>query len=61
MKRQILIKSLENAGFYLLRNGGSHDIYTNGTTQVVIPRHRELNEITAKQIIKKAGFNPYLA
>lgn len=55
MKRQILIKNLENAGYYLLRHGGEHDIYTNGTIKVQVPRHRELNEITAKQIIKKAG------
>ena len=55
MKRQILIRNLENAGFYFLRHGGEHDIYTNDITQVQIPRHRELNEITAKQIIKKAG------
>lgn len=55
MKRQILIKNLENAGYYLLRHGGGHDIYTNGSIQLVVPRHKELNEITAKQIIKKAG------
>lgn len=55
MKRQILIKDLENAGYYLLRHGGGHDIYTNGELIIAVPRHREINEITAKQIRKEAG------
>jgi predicted RNA binding protein YcfA (HicA-like mRNA interferase family) len=38
----------------LIRHGGSHDIYRVGDVQVTIPRHNEINEITAKAIIKEA-------
>ena len=54
MKRRDLIKRIEGFGCELLRHGGKHDIYHNpktGSTQPV-PRHREINEILAKKIIK---------
>lgn len=53
MKRRELIKKLENAGWYLLRYGGNHDIYTNGKDIEPIPRHADINEKLAKKIIKK--------
>lgn len=55
MKRRDLIKKLIDNGWSLARNGASHDIYTNGKTSEPIPRHAEINEITAKSILKKAG------
>ena len=55
MKRRDLIKKLTDNGWSLARNGASHDIYTNGKTSEPIPRHAEINEITAKSILKKAG------
>ncbi|MCR6544614.1 type II toxin-antitoxin system HicA family toxin [Dehalobacterium formicoaceticum] len=55
MKRRDLIQKLEQNGWYFARHGSEHDIYTNGTKSQPIPRHREINEITAKNIIKKAG------
>lgn len=55
MKRRDLIKVLERNGWYYLRDGGRHDIYTNGENFEPIPRHREINEILAKAIIKKYG------
>ena len=55
MKRRELIKKLENAGWYLLRNGGNHDIYTNGKDIEPIPRHPDINEQLAKKIIRKRG------
>lgn len=54
-KRADLIKLLEKNGWYLKRNGGGHDIYTNGKESETIPRHRELKENLARAIIKKAG------
>lgn len=54
MKRYDLIAQLEQAGCYLIRRGGKHDIYHNpdsGKTEP-IPRHREINERLAKKIIK---------
>ena len=55
MKRKDLVKLLENKGWYLKRNGGNHDIYTNGKDIEPIPRHSEVNEKLAKAIIKKLG------
>ena len=54
-KRADLIKLLEKNGWYLKRNGASHDIYTNGKESETIPRHKELNENLARAIIKRRG------
>lgn len=32
--------------------GGKHEIWICGTTEVAIPRHREINEYTAEGIMK---------
>ena len=53
MKHRDLIKKLTDNGWYFLRDGGNHDIYTDGKNQEPIPRHREINERLAKNIIKK--------
>lgn len=53
MKRKDLVKLLEKNGWYLKRIGGNHDIYTNGKKIEPIPRHSEINERLAKEIIKK--------
>lgn len=53
MKRKDLIKLLEMNGWTLLRNGASHDIYTNGVKCEPIPRHNEIAESLAKAIIKR--------
>lgn len=55
MKRKDLIKLLEKNGWWLMRNGTNHDIYTNGKKSEPIPRHRELNEQLAKAIIRRQG------
>lgn len=55
MKRKDLIELLEQNGWYLKRNSGNHDIYTNGTDTETIPRHKEVKEILAKAIIKRRG------
>lgn len=53
MKRRVLIKKLEDSGWYLLRNGSNHDVYTDGVHKEEVPRHREINEYLARAIIKK--------
>ena len=55
MKRKDLINKLAQNGWYYLRDGGNHDIWTNGKYKESIPRHREINELLAKDIIKKYG------
>ena len=55
MKRKDLVKLLEKNGWYLKRNGGNHDLYTDGESTEPIPRHPEIKERLAKSIIKKLG------
>lgn len=55
MKRRDLIKLLERNGRYLKRNGGNHDIYTNGVDNEPISRQSEIKEDLAKAIIKRRG------
>lgn len=56
MKRRDLVKLLSKAGYKLERNSGDHTIYKkNGGNSVQVPRHNELNELTAKAILKIAG------
>ena len=55
MKRKYLVKFLESNCWWLARSGGGHDIYTNGTKSEPIPRHKEINELLAKAIIKRQG------
>ena len=54
MKRDDLIKKLNELGCTLVRHGGKHDWYANhknGEMQAV-PRHREINEHLARAIIR---------
>ena len=55
MKRRDLIKRLEANGWYLLRHGSNHDVYTNGIVMETIERHSEIPEGLAKRIIKRTG------
>ena len=54
MKHRDLIDAITKAGFVLERTG-KHDIYVKGDIEVQIPHHKEVNEITARSIMKKAG------
>lgn len=55
MKRAELIRKLEAHGCSLIRHGGRHDWYRNPKTGMAqpVPRHREVNEILARHILKK--------
>lgn len=56
MKRRDLIKKLESAGYQIDRDDGLHTVYEkDGRRSVQVPRHREINENTAKSILKAAG------
>lgn len=54
MKRRDLVAELEQAGCVLLRHGAKHDIYHSPKTgrSEPIPRHREINEMLARKILK---------
>ncbi len=61
MKRADLIRKITEAAassgveFVFVREGGSHTLYRYDQQNVVIPRHREVNEITAKAILRDLG------
>ncbi len=57
MKRRDLIKALLGFGWRFLREGGRHEVWTNGEIDVAIPRHREIAESTARRILRKAALN----
>ncbi len=58
VKRRELIKYLKQNGFYLLREGGNHSIYTDGTKTIPVKRHGRLDRITANELCKQAGLAP---
>ena len=58
VKRRALIKYFEEKGFYLLREGKKHSIYTNDIKIIPIKRHRTLDRITANELCKQAGLKP---
>ena len=58
MKRRDIIKKLEEEGYRILRDKGDHTVYyKKGKSLAVVPRHKEVNEVTAKTILKQAGIS----
>ena len=57
MKHRELLRLLEQLGYMLVRHGGNHDVYRKGLVEIAVLRHREINEVTAKQILRKAERN----
>jgi len=53
-----LKKLLTKYGWLFKREGGRHEIWSNGEMTQAIPRHREISEYTAKKIISIAKNNP---
>ncbi len=60
MKRGLLLKEMSmiarDAGFELrlLRDSGGHSVYVINGRRIPVPRHREVNERTAKAILNDA-------
>ncbi|MBI3794592.1 MAG: type II toxin-antitoxin system HicA family toxin [Nitrospinae bacterium] len=53
MKKTELTKRLSRMGWYLTREGGNHEVWTDGVNSVYVPRHAELKEFTALGILKQ--------
>jgi mRNA interferase HicA len=53
MKRRDLIRTIEGFGCELIRHGARHDWYRNPVTGAAqpVPRHREIKEHLARDII----------
>jgi predicted RNA binding protein YcfA (HicA-like mRNA interferase family) len=58
IKRRDLIRYLEDSGFFLLREGKNHSIYTNNKKTIPVKRHKSLDRITANELCKQAGLKP---
>ncbi|HLG20160.1 MAG TPA: type II toxin-antitoxin system HicA family toxin [Bdellovibrionota bacterium] len=59
MKKKEIERKLKKFGWYLLRHGNNHDVWTNGQDQVEVPRHPEIHEQLARYaILRVAGRNP---
>lgn len=58
VKRHDLIQYFSKNGFYLLREGSNHSIYTNDIKTIPIKRHRTFDRITANELCKQAGLEP---
>ena len=54
MKRRDLVAQIEQARCALLRHGAKPDIFIDPETgrSEPVPRHREINELLAKKILK---------
>jgi predicted RNA binding protein YcfA (HicA-like mRNA interferase family) len=55
VKRRELQDRLRKLGWRLARRGRRHDIWASGDREIAVPRHGEINEYTARSIIKSAG------
>jgi hypothetical protein len=55
MKRVELLQNLNRQGAVFVRHGAKHDVYMQPRTnkEAAVPRHDEINEYTAKAILKK--------
>jgi len=50
VKRRDLIKYFKESGYYFLREGKNHSIYTNDVKTIPIKRHKVFDRITANEL-----------
>lgn len=60
VKKRDLEKTLKALGWWKSGDAGPHEKWTNGVITRPVPRHNEINEYTARGIIKIASENPPL-
>ena len=58
MKKRDLEKALKSLGWWKSGDAGPHEKWTNGVITRPLPRHKEINEFTARGILKVARENP---
>jgi predicted RNA binding protein YcfA (HicA-like mRNA interferase family) len=54
MKRRDLERRLRDSGWQLVRHGARHDVWAKRERELTVPRHAEINEYTARAILKEA-------
>jgi predicted RNA binding protein YcfA (HicA-like mRNA interferase family) len=54
VKRRDLVRHLRAHGCEILREGGNHSVFVNRAKHKIstVPRHREINDFTARKICK---------
>lgn len=55
MKLNDFERLLSNFGFCLVRNS-KHSIWSNGITQVAIPKGKVINRMVARRVLKEIGY-----
>ena len=55
IKQKDLMNLFKRNGWWLVRQGSNHMVFTNGSEIETVPRHKEVNELLAKAIIKRRG------
>lgn len=60
MKQRQLLNHLKKHGCRLYREGAKHPVYENPATgkRTTVPRHREIDNVTARAICKQLGIPP---
>ncbi len=58
MKKRDIERKLHGLGWWLKREGGNHEVWTNGDIEEYLPRHKEIGEGLARKILKTAELNP---
>jgi predicted RNA binding protein YcfA (HicA-like mRNA interferase family) len=55
---QKCVKALKQAGFYIVRQRGSHILLRRDApfTEVIVPNHEELDRGTLHSILRRVGF-----
>jgi len=53
MKRRALERALRQLGWYFLRHGGKHDVWSHGKREEAIPRHTEMHDKLAQAILRR--------
>lgn len=54
MKFEELTRKLHRLGWRRIHQGGRHEVWGKDTRRLAVPRHAEINEWTAKSILKEA-------
>jgi len=55
IKKQKLINELKAKGAIMIRQGGNHEFWESKQGyRFPVPRHKEINEMLAKEILKQA-------
>jgi predicted RNA binding protein YcfA (HicA-like mRNA interferase family) len=55
MKKSLIVRLLKKAGYEEF-HGSKHDVFKkNGCPPIIVPRHTEISEGTARKILKQAS------